>query len=58
MGKGGILLRSVPKDIKDWLLDRQTELRKKKGTMVSLETVIYSIIRENKRSEVGNEPTD
>lgn len=55
MAKGGYLLRDVPKDVKDHLLEKQKCMRIKKGSMVSLETVIYSIIREQKKTEATKE---
>lgn len=46
----GCVLREIPEDVRDYILDKQVKLRKKKGTMVSLETTIYAIIRDHKRN--------
>lgn len=44
----GLLLRDVPTDVREYILDEQTRLKKKKGTMVSLESTVYKLIRELK----------
>lgn len=47
MEKGkAILLKEVPKDVYDILLDEQTRVRKEGNKVFSLERTIYKIVRE------------
>jgi hypothetical protein len=55
MATGGYLLRDIPKDVKDYLLEKQKCMRIKRGSMVSLEMVIYSIVREKKKADSNKE---
>lgn len=46
-----ILLKEVPKDIYDILVDEQAKFRKEQNKMFSLERTVYKIIREIKRDK-------
>lgn len=55
-GKGtkSLLLRQMPKDIHDYLLGQQMELKKSCNCQKSIETTIYSIIRRFKKHQEDN----
>lgn len=45
-----LYLKNIPKDIQDMLVDKQAELKKKKGhNKFSLECTIYATLRECKK---------
>lgn len=57
MEKGkSILLKEVPKDVYDILLDEQTKIRKDGNKVFSLERTIYKIVRDfNKKEECATD---
>lgn len=48
-----ILLKDVPKDVYDILVDEQAKIRKEKNKVISLENTVYKIVRENKGKKDG-----
>lgn len=47
MTPGSILLKNPPKDLKDLILDKQTEMKKKNTSrkQISKEAVVYTLLR-------------
>lgn len=46
------MLQNIPNDVKDALLDKQTEIKKKIGhNRYSIECTVYAIIREWKKTQ-------
>lgn len=45
-----ILLKEVPKDVYDILIDEQAKFRKQQNKVFSLERTVYKIIRETKNA--------
>jgi hypothetical protein len=57
MEKGkAILLKEVPKDVYDILLDEQTRVRKEGNKVFSLASTIYKIIRTHNKCQPENTP--
>lgn len=54
MKRGLIITRNIPKDVKDIILEKQTDQKKSCNCMVSLETSIYKIVREWKQYRKQN----
>lgn len=46
-----ILLKEVPKDVYDILVDEQAKVRKEKNKVFSLESTVYKIVREVKNEK-------
>jgi hypothetical protein len=51
MERGLLITRHIPKDIKDYLLKRQAEIKAGCNCQVSIEATIYKIVREAKKKE-------